>query len=387
MAGPPDQCAPTLEVGPAQITPMRADSVVRKAKRRTRAISRLSNSSDKLQELIARGLEQGVLDLDEVAAGDLDEDSLGQLQAALEEAGVELLEEGDTHELAGNGASPRTSSRLDAGTDSLQLYLRDVGRSPLLTAREEVELAKRIESGDLEAKHVMIESNLRLVVAIAKRYRHQGLPFLDLIQEGTLGLVRAVEKFDYRKGYKFSTYATWWIRQAVTRGIADKGRTIRIPVHVVEKLNRINRVERQLQSELGREPLVAEIANAAKLSEADVESIAGSARTPVSLEQPVGDEDNSEFGWRLPDEAAVAPEEAAATVLRKEGLRDALDALDDRERRVLELRYGLNGGQPLTFAQIGRGFGLTRERIRQIEAQALDKLATVRAAQRLRDSA
>ena len=231
-------------------------------------------------------------------------------------------------------------------TDSLQLFLKDIGKVRLLTAQEEVDLAKRIERGDLDAKQKMVESNLRLVVSIAKNYRNQGLPFLDLIQEGTLGLVRAAEKFDYRKGFKFSTYATWWIRQAIARALADKARTIRIPVHVVEKLNKIGRAERKLVTELGREPTAEEIAEVTGIEPEEVESIKRSAQAPVSLEKPVGDEEESEFGQFIADERAESPYERAAEILTKEALREALENLSYRERRVLELRYGLGGEHP-----------------------------------------
>ena len=231
-------------------------------------------------------------------------------------------------------------------TDSLQLFLKDIGKVRLLTAAEEVELAKRIERGDLAAKEKMVESNLRLVVSIAKNYRNQGLPFLDLIQEGTLGLVRAAEKFDYRKGFKFSTYATWWIRQAIARALADKARTIRIPVHVVEKLNKIGRAERKLVTELGREPTPEEIAEVTGIEPDEVDSIKRSAQAPVSLEKPVGDEEESEFGQFIADEKAESPFDRAADLLTKEALREALENLSYRERRVLELRYGLGGEHP-----------------------------------------
>ena len=238
-------------------------------------------------------------------------------------------------------------------TDSLQLFLKDIGKVRLLTAQEEVDLAKRIERGDLDAKQKMVESNLRLVVSIAKNYRNQGLPFLDLIQEGTLGLVRAAEKFDYRKGFKFSTYATWWIRQAIARALADKARTIRIPVHVVEKLNKIGRAERKLVTELGREPTPEEIAEHTGIDPEEVESIKRSAQAPVSLEKPVGDEEESEFGQFIADERAESPYERAAEILTKEALREALENLSYRERRVLELRYGLGGEHPRTLDEVG----------------------------------
>ncbi len=352
---------------------------------------------EEVQSLLTRGQEQGFLSITEVAQSvegvSLDEGAAEDLYRHLDEQGVELLEEAEANERlaaiaeAADRPPRKLNLKADTSTDSLQLFLKDVGRVPLLTAKQEVELAKLIELGDLAAKQKMVESNLRLVVSIAKNYRNQGLAFLDLIQEGTLGLVRAAEKFDYRKGFKFSTYATWWIRQAVARAIADKGRTIRMPVHVVEKLNKINRAERKLVGELGREPSIAEIADAVKLPEAEVESIKRSAQTPVSLEKPVGDDEESEFGQFLADEKAVAPESAAEMVLRNEALRDVLNTLSYRERRVLELRYGLGGEHPRTLDEVGRTFNVTRERIRQIENQSLQKLASLAEAQRLRDVA
>ena len=273
-------------------------------------------------------------------------------------------------------------------TDSLQLLLKDIGKVRLLTAAEEVELAKRIERGDLDAKQKMVESNLRLVVSIAKNYRNQGLPFLDLIQEGVLGLIRAAEKFDYRRGFKFSTYATWWIRQAVARALSDKSRTIRIPVHVVEKLNRIGRVERKLVTELGREPTPEEIAEVTGgIEPEEVDSIKRSAQAPVSLEKPVGDEEESEFGQFIADERAESPFERAAELLTKEALKEALENLSYRERRVLELRFGLGGEHPRTLDEVGRTFNVTRERIRQIEEQSLKKLQSLAEAQKLRELA
>ena len=282
-------------------------------------------------------------------------------------------------------AEERVDTEFSA--DSLQLFLKDVGKVDLLTAAQEVELAKRIESGDHRAKQEMVEANLRLVVSIAKRYRNQGLPFLDLIQEGTIGLVRAAEKFDWRKGYKFSTYATWWIRQAVARALADKARTIRMPVHVVEKLNKIMRTERKLRAEKGREPTAAEIALDLDLSVEEVESIRRTSQTPVSLEKPVGDEEESEFGQFIEDEHTPLPEEAADTAFRAEALAKCLGSLNYRERRVLELRYGLNGEQPCTLDEVGRAFQVTRERIRQIENQGLKKLRALAESNKLRDVA
>ena len=350
---------------------------------------------EEMRALVVDGRDKGFLTYDEIVGAlqeaDVSKDQIEDFYSHLMEVGIEVLDadgEAITRAAAKAGErAPELDLTVEPSLDSLRLYLREIGRVPLLTAEQEVALAKRIERGDMEAKAQMVEANLRLVVSIAKGYLGRGLSFLDLIQEGSLGLIRAVEKFDYRKGFKFSTYATWWIRQAVARAIADKGRTIRMPVHVVEKLNKINRAERKLVGELGREPTIPEIAEAVKLPEAEVESIKRSAQTPVSLEKPVGDDEESEFGQFLADEKAVAPESAAETVLRNEALRDVLNTLSYRERRVLELRYGLGGEHPRTLDEVGRTFNVTRERIRQIENQSLQKLASLAEAQRLRDVA
>jgi RNA polymerase primary sigma factor len=275
-----------------------------------------------------------------------------------------------------------STERIDL--DPLQLFLKDISKVRLLTAAQEVALAKRIERGDRRANQEMVEANLRLVVSIAKKYRNRGLPFLDLIQEGTIGLVRAVEKFDHRRGFKFSTYATWWIRQAVARALADKARTIRLPVHKVERLHKILHSERSLRTELNRDPTQTEIARDAGLTTEEVEVILRTAKTPVSLQAPIGDGDDCELGHLLVDKDLALPEEAAEGVSRTAALGDCLDALDDRQRTVLELRYGLDGGRPRTLDEISVVFNVTRERIRQIEAQSLTKLAALSEAQQLR---
>ena len=352
----------------------------------TQQVTALTRDGE-LRELLVRGGEMGFLGMEEVAEVidglGLDSDAVEAIYQHLEEAGVELLEQSEAiaraAQLAEENERPRraATTTVEATTDALQLFLKDIGRVPLLTAADEVRLAKRIELGDQAAKQQMVEANLRLVVSIAKGYRGRGLPFLDLIQEGTLGLVRAVEKFDWRRGFKFSTYATWWIRQAVTRALADKGRTIRIPVHVVEKLNQISRAERVLIGQLGREPTVEEIGEAAGLPPDEVEEILRSAQPTVSLEKPVGEEEESELGRFLADENSIAPEVSAETSLREQALRDLLDQLSYRERRVLELRYGLRGEKPRTLDELGRMFNVTRERIRQVESQSLQKLGAL----------
>jgi RNA polymerase primary sigma factor len=353
---------------------------------------------DEVKVLISHGQRVGVITYAEVvlavAEHDVDEVAVEELHGVLEDRGIELVEEIDTGAPASanieRAPEKRTGSKStldlkpDMTTDSLQLFLRNIGKTRLLTAQEEVALAKRIERGELAAKERMVEANLRLVVSIAKRYRNQGLPFLDLIQEGTIGLVRAAEKFDHRRGYKFSTYATWWIRQAVARALADKSRTIRIPVHIVERLNKISRAERRLVTELGRDPTSEEIAEVTGIDPEEVDSIKRSARAPISLEKPVGDDDGSEFGQFIADDQAESPYELAVEALTKQALRRAMDNLSYRERRVLELRYGLGDKQPCTLDEVGRTFNVTRERIRQIENGSLRKLQILPEAQQLR---
>ena len=280
-------------------------------------------------------------------------------------------------------AVPQAPHPLESTTDALQLFLREAGRHRLLTAAQEVELAKKIERGDREAKQRMIQSNLRLVVSIAKNYRNQGLPFLDLIQEGTLGLIRAVEKFDWRRGFKFSTYATWWIRQAVARALAEKGRTIRMPVHIVERLQKISRAERNLWAVLGREPTIDEIADEASLTVQQVTEARSAAKTSASLDAPVGEAEDATLGDFVAGDGP-SPEESVELTLRSQALQTALRHLPDREREVLRLRYGLAGSEPKTLEDIGRRLGLTRERVRQIELDSLKRLSTLREMQSIK---
>ena len=357
------------------------------------------SDADELGGLIADGRERGYLTFEEISATleevEVTKEQVRDLHAYLIEHGVDVIaadgvsayKEAKGESQPGQAKKPELDLTVEPSLDSLRLYLRSIGRVELLTADQEIELAQRIEKGDIDAKRHMVEANLRLVVSIAKGYLGRGLGFLDLIQEGSLGLIRAVEKFDYRRGYKFSTYATWWIRQAVTRAIADKARTIRIPVHMVEKLNRVTHVERQLVQRLGREPEPGEIAAELKISVRDVRDILRVAQMPVSLEKPVGDEDESELGDFVADESVEEPFDAATENLQREDIQRALDALPERERQVIELRYGLRGHEPLTLEEVGRAFGVTRERIRQIENNTLRKLKQLPEAQRLRELA
>jgi RNA polymerase primary sigma factor len=361
--------------------------------------------SEELRTLVSEGRERGFLTFEEIASCleevEVTKEQVRDLHVYLVDSGIEIVS-ADGRAAPGspdaplaqeNGGVPTAPKKpeidltVEPSLDSLRLYLRSIGRVDLLTADEEVLLAKRIERGDMRAKQQMIEANLRLVVSIAKGYLGRGLSFLDLIQEGSLGLIRAVEKFDYRRGYKFSTYATWWIRQAVTRAIADKARTIRIPVHMVEKLNKVVHVERQLVQEFGREPTPEEIALELQWTAREVKDILRIAQLPVSLEKPIGEEEDSELGDFVEDESAESPFELASENLRRENVRRALDALPQREREVIEMRYGLKGHQARTLEEVGRAFGVTRERIRQIENNTLKKLEGLPEAQRLRDAA
>src|SRR6476620_10541503 len=329
-----------------------------------------------LQRLIEAGLERGSLSTGEIvevlAELEIEVEQIEELYRELESQGSEIIE---TPAVVEEKVAAPQRLVIEGTTDSLQLFLQEVGRYPLLTKVEEIQLAKRVEAGDPRAKRRMIESNLRLVVSIAKNYRGQGLGFLDLIQEGILGLIRAVEKFDWRRDLKFSTYATWWIRQAVARGLADKSRTVRLPVHVVERLQKINRAERTLLARLGRDPTDEEIAKAAELTVDAVAETLSLARKTVSMHEPVGEDGDSELGDMIADPDAGNPEELAEAQLRHEKLREGLSRLGERKRLILELRFGLDGNDPRNLEEIGRIVGLTRERVRQLEAEALRELA------------
>jgi RNA polymerase primary sigma factor len=358
-----------------------------------------------LDELVRRGKKQGVLTYEEIMdvleAEELTPDQIDDIYEVLTEKGIEVVsdasEAGDDRQqvkaasvkaVVTGEAAPEEELAIPEGValdDPVRMYLKEIGRVPLLTPEEEVQLAKRVEAGDDEAKRRLAEANLRLVVSIAKRYVGRGMLFLDLIQEGNLGLIKAVEKFDYRKGYKFSTYATWWIRQAITRAIADQARTIRIPVHMVETINKLIRVSRQLLQELGREPAAEEIAREMDMSEERVREIMKIAQEPVSLETPIGEEEDSHLGDFIPDEDAPAPADAASFMLLKEQLEEVLETLTPREEKVLRLRFGLDDGRARTLEEVGKVFDVTRERIRQIEAKALRKLRHPSRSKKLKD--
>jgi RNA polymerase primary sigma factor len=344
--------------------------------------------SEQLGRLVAEGAERGYLTFEEIASTleevEVTKEQVAELHSYLVEQGIDVIAADGVTAYKESKEKQELDLTVEPSLDCLRLYLRSIGAVELLTAEQEIDLAMRIERGDMAAKRHMVEANLRLVVSISKAYLGRGLSFLDLIQEGSLGLIRAVEKFDYRRGYKFSTYATWWIRQAVTRALADKSRTIRIPVHMVEKLNRVVHVERQLVQRLGREPEVDEIAAELKWSTPDVREILRISQLPVSLEKPIGDEDDSELGDFVADESVDSPFEMASENLQREDVQRVLRALSRREREVLELRYGLNGHRPLTLEEVGRAFGVTRERIRQIENSTLKKLQNLPEAQPLR---
>jgi RNA polymerase primary sigma factor len=335
---------------------------------------------DDLQQLLERAEGAGFIEALELQEAielfDVDPAEVIVLHRELEERGVEVVDR--QKEPVREPATPLPGTEaLETTTDALQLFLREIGRHPLLTAADEVELSKRIERGDMEAKKRMIECNLRLVVSIAKNYRNQGLPFLDLIQEGMFGLIRAVEKFEWQRGLKFSTYATWWIRQAVARAIADKARTIRVPVHVVERMQKMHRAERHLWTQLAREPSLDEIADEAGLPLQQAIEVRAAARASTSLDQPIGEQEDAVFGDLVAGEDPL-PDEVTERRLQKEALDRALGSLPDRDRRVLELRYGLRGEEPHTLEHIGRRLGITRERVRQIEIESLSRLASLR---------
>ncbi|SFR00181.1 RNA polymerase sigma factor RpoD [Desulfoscipio geothermicus] len=350
-----------------------------------------------VKELIEKGKKQGSLTYNEVMDSlqgiDLTPEQIDDVYEKLAGMGIEVVPENQDIEmnqpsLEGDNEEVELDLTVPEGVgidDPVRMYLKEIGRVPLLTPEEEVDLAKRMEQGDEEAKRRLAEANLRLVVSIAKRYVGRGMLFLDLIQEGNLGLIKAVEKFDYRKGYKFSTYATWWIRQAITRAIADQARTIRIPVHMVETINKLIRVSRQLLQELGREPSPEEIAREMGISEEKVREILKIAQEPVSLETPIGEEEDSHLGDFIEDHDARAPAEEASFTLLREQLDDVLETLTDREQKVLRLRFGLDDGRARTLEEVGQKFGVTRERIRQIEAKTLRKLRHPSRSKKLKD--
>ncbi|MDR1701915.1 MAG: RNA polymerase sigma factor RpoD [Sporomusaceae bacterium] len=361
-----------------------------------------STPQDHVNELLTKGKKRGGIltyaeIMDTMQSEDMSPDEIDDMYEIFSNKGIEIVDEvadPEAMEAPDPAEIEATVEEVDIDLsvpeginidDPVRMYLKEIGRVPLLTAHEEVTLAKKINDGDDEARRRLAEANLRLVVSIAKRYVGRGMLFLDLIQEGNLGLIKAVEKFDYTKGYKFSTYATWWIRQAITRAIADQARTIRIPVHMVETINKLIRVSRQLLQELGRDPSAEEIANSMEVSVERVREIMKIAQEPVSLETPIGEEEDSHLGDFIEDQEAPAPAEAASFMLLKEQLEEVLDTLTPREERVLRLRFGLDDGRARTLEEVGQFFGVTRERIRQIEAKALRKLRHPSRSRKLKD--
>jgi RNA polymerase primary sigma factor len=357
----------------------------------------LDEKQKRVEELVKTGKTKGVLTYKEIMNQlvelEIEPDQFDRILETLDSLGVDVVQEIDlvepeVQEIASEPAVEELDLSVPEGVsvdDPVRMYLKEIGKVPLLTAEDEIDIAQRMEQGDMAAKRKLAEANLRLVVSIAKRYVGRGMLFLDLIQEGNLGLIKAVEKFDYRKGYKFSTYATWWIRQAITRAIADQARTIRIPVHMVETINKLIRVSRQLLQELGREPQPEEIARAMAIPEEKVREIIKIAQEPVSLETPIGEEEDSHLGDFIPDDDAPAPAEAASFTLMKEQLTTVLDTLTPREEKVLRLRFGLDDGRQRTLEEVGKEFNVTRERIRQIEAKALRKLRHPSRSKKLKD--
>jgi len=375
---------------------MRTSDVTDAADDRSKPVDAAELGIEEVRLLVDEGREQGYLASDHIADAlqdvDLTADQIDGIYNLFADLGIDILEgEGvGGQDGADAKAEEEVIPKLDLSVktptnDPVRMYLKEIGKVPLLTAEEEVSLAKRIERRDMDAKRKLVEANLRLVVSIAKRYVGRGMLFLDLIQEGNLGLIRAVEKFDYRKGYKFSTYATWWIRQAITRAIADQARTIRIPVHMVETINKLIRVQRQLLQDVGREPTPEEIAAEMGTTPQKVREILKISQEPVSLETPIGEEEDSQLGDFIEDEDATMPVEAVSEIMQKEELSAVLGTLTHRERKVIELRFGLKGEHPRTLEEVGQKFGVTRERIRQIEAKTLAKLKAYRDSQRLRD--
>lgn len=357
--------------------------------------------NDRLQKLIEEGKRSGVLTYDQIndtlSHEDLTADQIDDIFQTFADEGIRIVEHLPEHEGFDELDEDEAARELEAADadlaemegmpldDSIRMWLREIGKTPLLTMEEEIALAKRIEAGDEEAKNVLTEANLRLVVSIAKRYSGRGMSFPDLIQEGNIGLIRAVEKFDYRKGYKFSTYATWWIRQAITRAIADQGRTIRIPVHMVETINKLVKTSSQLVQELGREPTLEEIAEAMGVPTERVAEIIRIAPEPLSLETPIGEEEDTHLGDFIEDQEAVSPAEAASAAILREKIEETLNKLTPRERDVLRMRFGLDDGYSRTLEEVGRHFKVTRERIRQIEAKALKKLRHPQRSKKLRE--